>query len=116
MLDGPVASTKSHHVRQPSTRNRTKPPMPDRDELENRFIKVLTGLISRRMIGRRGYTKRSQSTHRSRLHSSTPMRLERAATDRWRTQDSPPGEDSEATLWIESACNSMQHVRYDIAA
>ncbi|KPJ19961.1 Formin-like protein CG32138 [Papilio machaon] len=41
MLDGPVASTKSNHVRQPSTRNRTKPPMPDRDELENRFIKVL---------------------------------------------------------------------------
>lgn len=41
MLDGPVASVKSHHVRQPSTRNRTKPPMPDRDELENRFVKVL---------------------------------------------------------------------------
>ncbi|CAH4028228.1 unnamed protein product [Pieris brassicae] len=41
MLDGPVSTTKSHHVRQPSTRNRTKPPMPDRDELENRFIKVL---------------------------------------------------------------------------
>lgn len=44
MLDGPVASTKSHHVRQPSTRNRTKPPMPDRDELENRFIKVLVSV------------------------------------------------------------------------
>lgn len=41
MLDGPVGTTKSNHVRQPSTRNRTKPPMPDRDELENRFIKVL---------------------------------------------------------------------------
>ncbi|XP_047029863.1 formin-like protein isoform X1 [Helicoverpa zea] len=44
MLDGPVASAKSHHVRQPSTRNRTKPPMPDRDELENRFIKVLASM------------------------------------------------------------------------
>ncbi|CAF4933511.1 unnamed protein product [Pieris macdunnoughi] len=44
MLDGPVTTTKSHHVRQPSTRNRTKPPMPDRDELENRFIKVLQTL------------------------------------------------------------------------
>ncbi|XP_028170439.1 formin-like protein isoform X6 [Ostrinia furnacalis] len=44
MLDGPVASTKSNHVRQPSTRNRTKPPMPDRDELESRFIKVLTSM------------------------------------------------------------------------
>ncbi|CAH2211228.1 jg4122, partial [Pararge aegeria aegeria] len=41
MLDGPVGPTKTHHVRQPSTRNRTKPPMPDRDELEDRFIKVL---------------------------------------------------------------------------
>ncbi|KAL4707225.1 hypothetical protein ACJJTC_008212 [Scirpophaga incertulas] len=41
MLDGPVPPTKSNHVRQPSTRNRTKPPMPDRDELESRFIKVL---------------------------------------------------------------------------
>ncbi|CAG9561669.1 unnamed protein product [Danaus chrysippus] len=41
MLDGPVGTTKNHHVRQPSTRNRTKPPMPDRDELESRFIKVL---------------------------------------------------------------------------
>ncbi|XP_035439460.2 formin-like protein isoform X2 [Spodoptera frugiperda] len=44
MLDGPVASAKSHHVRQPSTRNRTKPPMPDRDELENRFVKVLASM------------------------------------------------------------------------
>ncbi|CAG4959124.1 unnamed protein product [Parnassius apollo] len=44
MLDGPVAPTKSHHVRQPSTRNRTKPPMPDRDELESRFIKVLASM------------------------------------------------------------------------
>lgn len=44
MLDGPVASGKSHHVRQPSTRNRTKPPMPDRDELENRFVKVLASM------------------------------------------------------------------------
>lgn len=44
MLDGPVASAKSHHVRQPSTRNRTKPPMPDRDELENRFVKVLVSV------------------------------------------------------------------------
>ncbi|XP_045517192.1 formin-like protein isoform X1 [Pieris brassicae] len=44
MLDGPVSTTKSHHVRQPSTRNRTKPPMPDRDELENRFIKVLASM------------------------------------------------------------------------
>ncbi|XP_045498221.1 formin-like protein isoform X2 [Colias croceus] len=44
MLDGPVGTTKSHHVRQPSTRNRTKPPMPDRDELENRFIKVLASM------------------------------------------------------------------------
>lgn len=42
MLDGPVAATtKSHHARQASTRTRTKPPMPDRDELESRFIKVL---------------------------------------------------------------------------
>lgn len=41
MLDGPVGTAKSNHVRQPSTRNRAKPPMPDRDELENRFIKVL---------------------------------------------------------------------------
>lgn len=42
MLDGPaVGPTKSHHVRQASTRNRTKPPMPDRDELESRFVKVL---------------------------------------------------------------------------
>lgn len=46
MLDGPVASGKNHHVRQPSTRSRTKPPMPDRDELENRFIKVLVSLES----------------------------------------------------------------------
>ncbi|XP_047532891.1 formin-like protein isoform X3 [Vanessa atalanta] len=44
MLDGPVGTTKSHHVRQPSTRNRTKPPMPDRDELESRFIKVLASM------------------------------------------------------------------------
>ncbi|XP_050684285.1 formin-like protein isoform X2 [Leptidea sinapis] len=44
MLDGPVGATKSHHVRQPSTRNRTKPPMPDRDELENRFVKVLASM------------------------------------------------------------------------
>ncbi|KAM3957117.1 LOW QUALITY PROTEIN: formin-like protein [Aphomia sociella] len=44
MLDGPVASAKTHHVRQPSTRNRTKPPMPDRDELESRFIKVLASM------------------------------------------------------------------------
>ncbi|XP_060803180.1 formin-like protein isoform X1 [Amyelois transitella] len=44
MLDGPVASVKSHHVRQPSTRTRTKPPMPDRDELESRFVKVLASM------------------------------------------------------------------------
>ncbi|XP_039753200.1 formin-like protein isoform X3 [Pararge aegeria] len=44
MLDGPVGPTKTHHVRQPSTRNRTKPPMPDRDELEDRFIKVLASM------------------------------------------------------------------------
>ncbi|XP_052753427.1 formin-like protein isoform X2 [Galleria mellonella] len=44
MLDGPTASAKSNHVRQPSTRNRTKPPMPDRDELESRFIKVLASM------------------------------------------------------------------------
>ncbi|XP_061383675.1 formin-like protein isoform X2 [Danaus plexippus] len=44
MLDGPVGTTKNHHVRQPSTRNRTKPPMPDRDELESRFIKVLASM------------------------------------------------------------------------
>ncbi|KAJ0176425.1 hypothetical protein K1T71_007604 [Dendrolimus kikuchii] len=44
MLDGPVASGKNHHVRQPSTRSRTKPPMPDRDELENRFVKVLASM------------------------------------------------------------------------
>ncbi|XP_052741428.1 formin-like protein isoform X2 [Bicyclus anynana] len=44
MLDGPVGVTKNHHVRQPSTRNRTKPPMPDRDELEDRFIKVLASM------------------------------------------------------------------------
>ncbi|GBP21116.1 hypothetical protein EVAR_11147_1 [Eumeta japonica] len=46
MLDGPVASTKSNHVRQPSTRSRAKPPMPDRDELESRFIRVLPGHIA----------------------------------------------------------------------
>ncbi|XP_063364518.1 formin-like protein isoform X1 [Cydia amplana] len=45
MLDGPaVGPAKSHHVRQASTRNRTKPPMPDRDELENRFVKVLASM------------------------------------------------------------------------
>lgn len=50
MLDGPAASVKSHHVRQPSTRNRTKPPMPDRDELENRFVKVLVSLVTEKIL------------------------------------------------------------------
>ncbi|OWR46758.1 hypothetical protein KGM_200826 [Danaus plexippus plexippus] len=50
MLDGPVGTTKNHHVRQPSTRNRTKPPMPDRDELESRFIKVLLSSIRESIV------------------------------------------------------------------
>lgn len=45
MLDGTGAPGKSNHVRQASTRSRTKPPMPDRDELENRFVKVLVSAI-----------------------------------------------------------------------
>ncbi|XP_048478769.1 formin-like protein isoform X1 [Plutella xylostella] len=44
MLDGPVAPSKSHHARQASTRSRAKPPMPDRDELESRFVKVLASM------------------------------------------------------------------------
>ncbi|XP_004923649.1 formin-like protein isoform X1 [Bombyx mori] len=44
MLDGTGAPGKSNHVRQASTRSRTKPPMPDRDELENRFVKVLASM------------------------------------------------------------------------
>lgn len=75
MLDGPVGPTKSNHVRQPSTRNnRTKPPMPDRDELESRFIKVLVsgnaefaGFLCLQthilFIGRTGYVKRRYKYH-----------------------------------------------------
>lgn len=36
---GSISTTKSHHMRQPSIR--TKQPMPDPNELEKRFTKVL---------------------------------------------------------------------------
>lgn len=73
MLDGPVASVKSQHVRQASTRSRAKPPMPERDELENRFVKVLVSLEFRRYV----FT----NTAFRRCKNVTPSKLTTAKTD-----------------------------------
>lgn len=42
-IGGVTTQTKQHHVRQPSIR--TKQPMPDPNELEKRFTKVLVSSI-----------------------------------------------------------------------